>query len=182
MQKCRKCDGASHFYLGRKGKNADITKLMVIMHRPSWIVAQPCLNLYDEWQTAFFTSKTGKTIGRLLAECDLSIEDIYITNVYKCFPHGDRNPKPEEYQNCLQYFEGQFDEFAPRRAVVCGSNAWRLMFPGTKIQISDSQREPIKTVLDYRGVGSLVIPHPSAPYMRGSLYIHSWGKVLREFL
>ena len=52
-----------------------------------------------------FTGQSGQVFDRLLSGIGLSREDIYITNIIKCHPPGNRDPRPEEQEACMPYLK-----------------------------------------------------------------------------
>ncbi len=71
-----------------------------------------------------FVGRAGKLLDRFLEEAGLSREkDIYITNIVKCRPPENRNPKPDEAETCLQYLEAQVKYIQPKIILPAGSVA-----------------------------------------------------------
>jgi hypothetical protein len=157
---CGKCDGATYFHYGLKGKNADERKLLFVLHRPDDRIAEPAIALFDQYESALLHSDTGKNLSRLLRNCGIGWEDIYLTNVYKCVLEKNRAPSPEEYQNCL---DNQFDEqlgvFNPRKMILFGQGTAKALFPE---MVADNKFEQLEGVVSrYRGWQCLILPHAS---------------------
>lgn len=64
-----------------------------------------------------FVGRAGKLLDRMLAALELDRGSVYIMNVVKCRPPGNRDPNPQEVQACSQWFDPQWDTVAPR--IVC---------------------------------------------------------------
>ncbi len=155
MKQCNLCEKAFNFNPGLKGKNADITKLLFVLHRSDTRIFE---YLEDYWG-AFVNSATGVILDRMLKKADLDLPDIYITNLFKCLLPNNSRPSSEQYQNCLKIFEQQVRTFEPRAIIIFGNRPYRHIFPEesrrTKIEDISSQ------VLSYNGIPCLVSIHPS---------------------
>ncbi len=71
-----------------------------------------------------FVGKAGKLLDELLLSIGLTREDVYITNVLKCRPPGNRDPEPDEITACSPYLEEQIRLLSPRLIVTLGRFAW----------------------------------------------------------
>lgn len=80
-----------------------------------------------------FVGRSGQLLDRLLAE-ELGIgrDRVYIANVVKCRPPGNRDPLPEEVAACRPWLEGQIDLIAPKVVVTLGNFAARLLLDTTE--------------------------------------------------
>lgn len=180
---CGKCEGATYFHGGLRGKNADEKKLFFVLHRPDDRVAQPALALFDQYESALLHSDTGKNMARLLRNCGLSWEDIYLTNIYKCVPERNKDPTPEEYQNCIDnQFDGQLEEFQPGKIILFGKGPAKVLFP---VLTADNRFERLEGRVErYRGWPCLILPHVSK--MESSrvseMGLKTFYKIIREFI
>ena len=75
-----------------------------------------------------FVGRSGRLLDRLLRE-ELGVgrDSVYIANVVKCRPPGNRDPLPEEVASCRPYLERQIELIAPRVVVTLGNFAARLL-------------------------------------------------------
>ncbi len=81
-----------------------------------------------------FVGRSGEVLDRLLQECGLSREQIYITNILKCHPPGNRDPKQEEKEACLPYLKYETFLLKPKIIVCLGRvAAQRIISPDFKI-------------------------------------------------
>jgi DNA polymerase len=67
-----------------------------------------------------FVGKAGKLLDKMLASIELSRDDVYIANILKCRPPGNRDPKPEEAQACIGYLRAQAAMIRPKILVCLG--------------------------------------------------------------
>jgi DNA polymerase len=70
-----------------------------------------------------FVGRAGQLLTRIIEACGLSREQVYILNVLKCRPPGNRQPEPGEVANCRGYFQRQFDIIRPEFIVCLGTTA-----------------------------------------------------------
>ena len=81
-----------------------------------------------------FTGRSGELLDRLLAEAGMTREKIYLTNVVKCHPPGNRDPKPEEQEACIPYLKYETMLLHPKIIVCMGRiAAQRIIRPDYRI-------------------------------------------------
>lgn len=79
-----------------------------------------------------FVGRSGRLLDRLLwEETDLERHQVYIANVVKCRPPGNRDPRPEEITACRPYLEAQLDLIAPSVVLTVGNFSTRLLLDTT---------------------------------------------------
>jgi DNA polymerase len=111
-----------------------------------------------------FVGAAGKFLEELLSKIGMSREEVFITNVVKCRPPGNRDPQPEEVETCTKiYLERQIQAINPKVIVTLGRFSMNLMIPNAKISNVHGQPVHVK--------GRLVVPmyHPAAALHQGSL-------------
>ncbi|MFV0444208.1 MAG: uracil-DNA glycosylase family protein [Planctomycetaceae bacterium] len=72
-----------------------------------------------------FVGRAGQLLNRIIAACGWRREDIYICNILRCRPPGNRNPSDTEAANCREYLDGQIAIVNPEYIVCWGSVAAR---------------------------------------------------------
>ncbi|MCV0403471.1 MAG: uracil-DNA glycosylase [Chloroflexi bacterium] len=80
-----------------------------------------------------FVGPAGELLGELLAAIGWSREDVFITNVVKCRPPGNRDPEPEEKSACAPYLEAQERALDPAVVVTLGRHSLQRYLPGARI-------------------------------------------------
>jgi uracil-DNA glycosylase len=70
-----------------------------------------------------FVGAAGQLLNRILEACQLKRAEIYICNILRCRPPGNRTPAPEEAANCREYLDGQIEIVDPEYIVCLGSVA-----------------------------------------------------------
>jgi DNA polymerase len=111
-----------------------------------------------------FVGAAGKFLEELLGTIDLSREQVFITNVVKCRPPGNRDPQFEEIDICTKtYLERQIQAINPKVVVTLGRFSMNLLIPNVKISNVHGKSFQVK--------GRLVVPmyHPAAALHQGSL-------------
>lgn len=104
-----------------------------------------------------FTGQSGQMFDRLLGEIGMTREDVYITNIVKCHPPGNRDPKPEEQEACISYLKYETLLLRPKMIVCLGRvAAQRIIRPDFRIT-----REHGSFLLR-KGVWLTAVYHPSA--------------------
>ena len=81
-----------------------------------------------------FTGRSGELLDRLLAEAGMSRGEIYLTNIVKCHPERNRDPKPEEQEACMPYLKYETWLLRPRIIACLGRiAAQRIIRPDYRI-------------------------------------------------
>jgi DNA polymerase len=104
-----------------------------------------------------FVGQAGKLLDSMLAAIDLKRgENVYIANVVKCRPPGNRNPERDEAQKCEPYLQRQIELIRPKLIVALGRVA------ALNLLARDASIASLRgRVLDYRGTPLVVTYHPA---------------------
>ena len=106
-----------------------------------------------------FVGMAGQYLDLLLATVGLSRKDsVYIANVLKCRPPGNRDPMPEEIEACSPYLLKQIDLVRPDALLAVGSFSGKLLTGQEKVALGKLRG----TVHRYHGVPLVVTYHPAA--------------------
>ena len=70
-----------------------------------------------------FVGRSGRLLDKILEAVEIKREDVYIANIVKCRPPGNRNPKEEEKEACIPFLRKQVALIRPRILVCLGSVA-----------------------------------------------------------
>lgn len=106
---CSLCEGRTQVVFGEGDPAAD---LMVVGEAPG----------AEEDRTGRpFVGSAGKLLDLFLASVGLPRESVYICNVLKCRPPGNRNPQADEIEACAEFLRGQVDSVAPRAILAVGT-------------------------------------------------------------
>lgn len=96
-----------------------------------------------------FVGAAGRFLDELLASINLDRRSVYITNVIKCRPPGNRAPTPAEIEACRPYLDRQIEIIKPRMVVTLGRFSMARYFPGAKISVVHGKPRKIGGVLYY---------------------------------
>jgi DNA polymerase len=105
-----------------------------------------------------FVGRAGQLLTRLIEGIGLTRDEVYIANVVKCRPPGNRDPQPDEIEACRPYLEGQLDFLRPTVVVTLGNFATKLL-----LETKDGITKVRGREFSYRD-GAVLIPtfHPAA--------------------
>jgi len=104
-----------------------------------------------------FVGAAGQLLTKILAAINLSREDVFICNVLKHRPPGNRNPSPQEVEACSPYLVRQLEIIRPKVIVAFGTFAAQTLLE-TKLSIGKLRG----TVHRYYGIPLVVTYHPAA--------------------
>jgi uracil-DNA glycosylase family 4 len=110
-----------------------------------------------------FVGAAGRFLEELLASIGMSREEVFICNVIKCRPPGNRDPQADEIQACSKYLDRQIKAINPKVIITLGRFSMARYFPKARISSIHGRA----TVID----GRLVVPmyHPAAALHQPSL-------------
>ena len=103
-----------------------------------------------------FVGAAGKLLNRIIVACGMTREEVYICNIIKCRPPGNRTPLPNEAANCRAHFERQLELVQPKFICALGSTAARYLLNTT--QGIGQLRGRFH---DYRGIPVICTYHPA---------------------
>jgi DNA polymerase len=118
---------------------------------------------YEDQQARPFVGPAGKFLDELLASIGLRRQDVYIANVIKCRPPGNRDPLPTETAACKPWLDRQLEVIDPKVIVTLGRFSMSRYFPGQSISKIHGQPRRLGDVT--------VVPmyHPAAALHQASL-------------
>ena len=129
---------------------------------------------HEDKQGIPFVGAAGQLLSNLLAEIGLSREDVYIANVLKCRPPGNRDPLPEEIEACEGHLFRQIELIQPRVVATLGNFATKLL-SGKPTGITRVHGQDQQVELGGRCVLLYPLYHPAA-----ALYTPAMLSVLQE--
>jgi DNA polymerase len=143
--RCRLAAGRTQVVFGVGNPEAD---LMFIGEGPGY---------HEDQQGEPFVGAAGQLLTTMLGEIGVRRDDVYIANVIKCRPPGNRDPLPDEIESCSPYLQGQIELIDPRVIATLGNFATRFVLDR---QVGISRVRGQRFLVD----GRVVIPtfHPAA--------------------
>ncbi len=118
---------------------------------------------YEDQKGEPFVGRAGQFLNELLAGAKIDRQKVFVSNVIKCRPPGNRDPQPAEVEACRGYLERQIAIIQPEIIVTLGRHSMARAFPAEKISLVHGQPR--------RVAGQLYFPmyHPAAALHRPSL-------------
>jgi DNA polymerase len=133
----------------------------------------------EDLQGIPFVGRAGQLLTKIIEAINLKREDVYIANVIKCRPPGNRNPEQDEVDTCEPFLFQQIDIIKPKVIVALGTFAARTLL-GTLDPISRLRGR----VYEYRGAKLIPTFHPAYLLRNPSAKREVWEdmKVVRDLL
>jgi DNA polymerase len=160
-RKCRLAQTRTQVVFGVGDPDAD---LMFVGEAPGF---------HEDKQGFPFVGQAGKLLDTLLGEIGLSRAEVYIANVLKCRPPGNRDPAPDEIEACEGHLFRQIELIRPKLVATLGNFATKLL-SGKQLGITRVHGQEQETTLGGNRVVLYPIYHPAA-----ALYTPRMLEVLR---
>ena len=113
--------------------------------------------------------QAGKLLDQLLGEIGLTRADVFVVNVLKCRPPGNRDPLPQEIDNCQDYLFRQLDLIEPKVVCTLGNFSTKLLRADPSTGITRLHGREEVRVIGPRAVRLFPIYHPAAALYTRSL-------------
>src|SRR5580765_677600 len=160
--RCALAQGRTQVVFGSGSPDAD---LMFVGEAPGF---------HEDQQGVPFVGQAGKLLDRLLDGIGLTRADAFVANVLKCRPPGNRDPQPDEIEQCEPYLFRQIELIRPRVVATLGNFATKLL-SGKPTGITRVHGVEQETTIGGSRVLLYPIYHPAA-----ALYTPAMLKVLEE--
>lgn len=149
--RCSLAEGRTNVVFGSGSANADV---MIVGEGPGQ---------QEDEQGVPFVGRSGQLLESLLAEIGLERNDVYIANVVKCRPPGNRDPRQDEIDACKGYLRRQMQLIDPAVVVTLGNFSTKLLLR-TEVGITRMRGRA------YEWWGRYLVPtfHPAAALRGGS--------------
>ena len=115
-----------------------------------------------------FVGQAGKLLDQLLGEIGLQRDDVFIANVLKCRPPGNRDPQPAEIDNCQGWLLRQVELIQPKVICTLGNFSTKLL-RGDSTGITRLHGRDEERVIGLRRVRLLPLYHPAAALYTASM-------------
>ncbi len=143
-QVCRLADNRTHTVFGEGNPNAQIL-----------FIAEAPGQTEDETGRPF-VGRAGKLLDNMILSMGLKREDVYIANIVKCRPPGNRKPKQDEMDACKHFLLSQIDIIKPKVIVALGNTALEGLTGSGGITKRCGEVE------EFKGIKLIPCYHPSA--------------------
>lgn len=104
-----------------------------------------------------FVGRAGKLLTDILKAINITREEVYIANIVKCRPPGNRVPQDNEIEACIPYLQKQIEIIKPEFILVLGLTAAKNL-----LQLKDSLTSMRGKVHEFMGAKAMVTYHPAA--------------------
>jgi DNA polymerase len=120
---CRKCELGSTRTKSVPGEGHPRARIMFVGEAPG---------ADEDAQGRPFVGRAGQLLDKIIAACGLRREEVFIGNILKCRPPGNRDPRPEEIIQCLPYLQRQIEAIGPDIIVALGGHAAKTLLNTVK--------------------------------------------------
>ncbi|MGI8928820.1 MAG: uracil-DNA glycosylase family protein [Candidatus Limnocylindrales bacterium] len=116
-----------------------------------------------------FIGAAGGLLNEMLKAIGWRREEVFITNVVKCRPPGNRDPEPSEIAACAPYLKRQLAVLDPAVVVTLGRHSLGTFMPGERISSAHGTARPTSPETGARQATTYAMYHPAAALRQGSL-------------
>lgn len=120
---CRKCELGSSRRNAVPGEGSAGAKIVFVGEGPG---------ADEDAQGRPFVGRAGKLLDKIIVAMGLKRNDVFICNILKCRPPGNRDPRLDEITSCLPYLQRQIEIIEPEIIVALGAHAARTLLETTK--------------------------------------------------
>jgi len=148
INNCTKCSlnkSRNKFVFGSGNPNADV---MIIGEAPG---------ADEDKQGKPFVGRAGQLLTDILKAINFDRDEVYIANILKCRPHNNRNPLPEEMNECTPYLYKQIEMIKPKIILCLGLVAANYLVDD-KLSLTKMR----SNVYEINGIKTMVTYHPAA--------------------
>ena len=154
IRNCTRCPLAQGRTRAVPGEGLETAAVMFIGEAPGF---------HEDKSGRPFVGAAGRFLEELLTGIDLTRDQVYIANVIKCRPPGNRAPTSAEIEACKSYLDHQIELIQPHIVITLGRFSMARYFPGAKISSIHGKPRKIDGVLYYP------MYHPAAALHQPSL-------------
>jgi len=154
IARCQLCEIAKYRTKAVPGEGPEDAEVMFVGEAPGW---------HEDQQGRPFVGPAGQYLEQLLASIGLKRGQVYIANVIKCRPMGNRDPLPTEIHNCRKWLERQIEIICPKMIATLGRYSMAMFFPGKSISKIHGTAQKQDNIIYY------AMYHPAAALHQQSL-------------
>lgn len=115
-----------------------------------------------------FVGASGRLLTELIESVGWQREDVFITNVVKCWPPGNRDPQPDEIAACAPFLRRQLEVLDPAVVVTAGKHSLNVFMPGERIGRVHGTSRPADPTTGARDALTFAMYHPAFALYDGS--------------
>jgi uracil-DNA glycosylase len=126
-----------------------------------------------------FVGRAGGLLVNLLAHVGWTRDDVFITNIVKCRPPGNRDPEPDEVAACAPYLHRQLEALDPAVIVTLGRHSMGRFMPGARISQAHGTTGPVDSATGAHDATVFAMYHPAAALRTPAIEADSYEDVAR---
>ena len=124
-----------------------------------------------------FVGRAGELLVRLLASIGWRRQEVFITNIVKCRPPGNRDPEPDEIAACAPYLQRQMEVLDPAVVVTLGRFSMAHFRPNERITQIHGTHAPAPAATGARDALAYALFHPAAALRSTDVERQSYGDI-----
>ena len=154
--RCRLHEGRAHAV---PGEGSPLTEVVFVGEGPG----------RDENQAGRpFVGASGRLLTEMIESLGWQRQDVFITNVVKCWPPGNRDPQPDEIAACAPFLRRQLEALDPAVVVTVGKHSLGTFMPGERISRVHGSARPADPATGARNAVVFAMYHPAFALYDGS--------------
>jgi len=157
---CTRCPLHEGRTLAVPGEGSSETEVVFVGEGPGY---------NEDQQGRPFVGAAGTLLNELLRQIGWKRQDVFITNVVKCRPPGNRDPEPNEIAACTPYLQRQLEVLDPAVVVTLGRHSLGYFNPGARISGEHGTVRPTDPQTGAAKAVTYAMYHPAAALRQGSL-------------
>jgi DNA polymerase len=160
VRMCRRCRLAENRTHAVPGEGSPDTEVVFVGEGPGY---------NEDQQGRPFVGAAGAFLDELIGAIGWRRSDVFITNVVKCRPPGNRDPEPDEIAACAPYLRRQLEALDPALVVTLGRFSLGTFMPGARISQVHGTVRPVDPATGARAAQAFAMYHPAAALRQGAL-------------
>ncbi|HEY7025328.1 MAG TPA: uracil-DNA glycosylase [Candidatus Limnocylindrales bacterium] len=157
---CTRCPLSQGRTLAVPGEGSPETEVVFVGEGPGY---------NEDQQGRPFVGAAGTLLNDLLRQIGWKRQDVFITNVVKCRPPGNRDPEPNEIAACTPFLHRQLEVLDPAVVVTLGRHSLGYFNPGARISAEHGTVRPTNPDTGAANAVTYAMYHPAAALRQGSL-------------
>jgi uracil-DNA glycosylase len=157
---CTRCPLAAQRTSAVPGEGSSETEVVFVGEGPGF---------NEDQQGRPFVGAAGTLLNELIGAIGWRRSDVFITNVVKCRPPGNRDPEPDEIAACAPYLRRQLEVLDPALIVTLGRHSLQTFMPGARISQAHGTVRPVDPATGARDASVVAMYHPAAALRQHSL-------------
>ena len=154
IEHCQDCELAKRRTRVVPGEGPENAQILFIGEAPGW---------HEDQQGRPFVGPAGQFLEQLLSSIGLKRDQVFIANVIKCRPPGNRDPLPGEIQTCAKWLDKQIELLKPKMIVTLGRYSMARYFPNETISKIHGKARKLGNITYF------AMYHPAAALHQGNL-------------